>query len=343
VAASEQAARVCVVGSITVDLVVDAPRFPAPGETLMGGSSAEFPGGKGANQTAAAARMGAAVSLVGAVGDDAHGRLVMHAVEAEGVAAGLVSRRSGAPTGVGLITVSRESGENMIVVASGANLTLTEADVEAARGPIRDADVLVLQLEVPLAAVVRAAAIARDVGTKVILNAAPIPDGGVPAELLALADVLVVNRGEAERVAAGRIWMGGCPVSRSVVDEDACGALPENEPGFAELLMRLASLGVQTVVMTLGAQGSACIRERQCVMVPAFPVEAVDTVGAGDAFVGTLAVRWAEQQAAGHTGGMAVFDALCWASAAGALAATKRGAMPSMPTRAEVRALLARR
>jgi ribokinase len=152
----------------------------------------------------------------------------------------------------------------------------------------------------------------------------------------------VVNRGEAEGIAAGRIAMGECPVTRAVPDEDPAG-LPENEPGFAELAARLMALGVQTVVMTLGPRGSACIRERQCVMVPAFRVDAVDTVGAGDAFVGALAVRWAEQQAAGHMGAMAVFDALCWASAAGALAATKRGAIPSMPTRAEVRALLAQR
>jgi len=292
-------------------MVVRAPRLPAPGETLLGGPFAVAPGGKGANQAVAAARMGAAVSMIGAVGDDANGRTMLDALTTEGIDASGVRPADGAPTGAALITVSEHAapgaprGENTIIVAPGANATLTPSHVEAHARLIADADVLVAQLECPIKAITRAFEIANDRGVTVILNAAPARE--LPIELLTLVDVLVVNRVEAETIARGR---------------------------------ELDSLGVPTVIVTRGAEGATLVRRAGARHVAAFAVSVIDSVGAGDAFVGTLAARWAEHQAVSMLDDAGISDALCWACAAGALATTRPGAIPSMPRRAEVAALL---
>jgi len=309
-------ARLCILGSINTDLVVRAPRLPAPGETLLGGPFWTSPGGKGANQAVAAARMGAGVSMIGAVGDDDHGRAMLGTLGAEGVDLTHVATRVGVPTGVALISVA-EQGENTIIVAPGANATLTPADADAARDAIGGADVLLVQLEVPLETVARAAAIARNAGTAVILNAAPAHP--LSADLLALIDVLVVNETEGAAIA--------------LRDPPGPGGLPR----LAESLARLAP---PTVVLTLGARGLWYSHARSAATLPAHSVHAVDTVGAGDAFCGVLATRWAEHRAAAHLDADGVRDALYWASAAGALATTRRGAIPSLARRSEVVALL---
>lgn len=297
--------RVCIVGSINMDLVVRTPRLPAPGQTLMGGPFARFPGGKGANQAVAASKAGARVAMIGAVGDDEHGSAMTRTLADHGVDVSRVSARSNTPTGVALITVD-QAGENTIIVAPGANAAVSPAAVESAADAIRGADVLLAQLEVPLDAVAEAATIARGSNTRVMLNAAPaqplLPD------LLALLDVLIVNRGEAALIA---------------------GRGSDEEP--EALAKSLQELGVPEIVITLGGDGALHAGARTT-RVAAFPVEPIDTVGAGDAFAGAFAAAIAEK--------MPTEVALRFAAAAGALATTKQGAIPSLPTRAEIERLL---
>lgn len=306
--------RLCVIGSINMDLVVRAPRLPGAGETILGGPFATYPGGKGANQAVAAARMGAAVQFVGAVGADEYGEAMVATLEQEGVDASRVMRSDGERTGAALISIGA-GGENTIIVAPGANASLGIGWLESAREAIASADAVVMQLEVPVEVVSRAAMMARDAGTTVILNAAPAVK--LPVELLSCVDVLVVNETEA-----------------AILAGEAVAAGPE------KLAAGLSRTGIGMVVVTAGERGAWYARERVTSHAAAFAVEAVDTVGAGDAFVGALATRWAEHQAAGGLDAMGVMDAVCWASAAGALAATRAGAIPSLPRRAEVVQLL---
>lgn len=290
-------ARVTVVGSANMDLVVTAATLPAPGETVLGDGFATIPGGKGANQAVAAARAGARCAFVGAVGDDPFGVQLRDSLAAAGVDTDRLRTLDG-PSGVALIAVDA-AAENLIVVAPGANGRLVGLD-EADRAVIAAADVLLCQLEVPLATVAAAAGAARAGGTTVVLNAAPAR--AVDPELLSTVDVLVVNEGEAATI-AGR-------------------------PGPPEALLDL----VPRVVMTLGAAGAAYAdRDGRRLTVPAPTVDAVDTTAAGDAFTGALAVALAE--------GRPVADALRWACAAGAACARTHGASTALPTRAEIQAL----
>jgi ribokinase len=309
--------RVCVLGSINMDLVVRAPRFPGPGETILGGSFATFPGGKGANQAVAAARMGAQVTMIGKVGADAYGEQMRRVLNAEGIDTSNVLETAGTPTGVAVITVA-EGGGNTIVVAPGANAMVSPEDVHAAAGAVRAADVLLMQLEVPLETVAAAAALARRGSKLVMLNAAPARQ--IPADLLRLLDVLLVNETEGELVTQG-------------IATERPGARTPGAAAPDPLPARLAGLGVPHVVATLGEHGAAWVHAGACDAVGAFAVSPVDTVGAGDAFCGTLAATWD----AGRE-----LDALTSASAAGALATMRAGAIPSLPTAAEVRALRSR-
>jgi len=314
------AVRVCVVGSVNMDLVVRTARLPQAGETVLGSSYRTFAGGKGANQAVAASRMGAAVSFVGAMGNDGHGQKIRAVLEAERLdLSGLVVRTDEA-TGLGLITVA-EGGENTIVVSSNANATLTVAEIEAARESISGADVLLLQLEIPLACNVAAAQIAKAAGRSVILNAAPARP--IPAELMRLVDVLVVNRGEAA----------------TLLGQDT-GLDP------ARLALRLPDLGVSTVVLTIGAQGAILSHKGRPRRIPTLTVDAVDAVGAGDAFCGTLAAHWppvARAIVAKSADEMPLLEAAALhACVAGALATKKPGAISSLPTGHEVLEAVAR-
>jgi len=302
---------IVVVGSSNTDMVVRVPRIPGPGETVIGGDFVMAAGGKGANQAVACARAGARVSLVARVGDDDFGRRALASFCDAGVNTDCVVTDDAAPSGVALIFLD-QVGENTIAVAAGANMRLTPADVEAAGEVIETADCLLLQLEVPLDAVHRAVEIAYAAGTLVLLDPAPAPAAALPTDLLAHVDVLTPNRSEA-----------GVLVGHEVDSvDDACRAAEE-----------LRRKGPGRVVITLGRQGSlAC--EDQCVQVPGLDVEAIDAVGAGDAFSAALAVALAE--------GRDFAEACRFATAAAASAVTKLGAQPSMPTRAEIEALLAR-
>lgn len=311
---------VCVIGSLNMDLVVRAPRLPAPGETLLGGSYKTFPGGKGANQAVAAARMGGSVTMVGRVGDDAHGVKLRAVLEENHVNVDHLITTPGHPTGLGMITVA-DGGENTIVVASGANALVTAEDVVASDAAITGASVLLLQLEIPLAANMEAAKRARAAGVPVILNAAPARQ--MPREFLSLVDVLLINRSEAATLTGQDLG---------------------TEPG--RLLLRAGEIGPATVILTLGAQGAIVSHRGRQRRIPTLQVSAVDAVGAGDAFSGAIACCWAAVHAAvkakSHDETALVEKALLTASVAGALAATKPGAIPSMPSAAEVQEQLPR-
>ncbi|MEU5949759.1 PfkB family carbohydrate kinase [Micromonospora sp. NPDC047465] len=303
-------ARVVVVGSANLDLVVTAPQLPRPGETVLGEDFRTVPGGKGANQAVAAARAGADCAFVGAVGADEFGQQLRDNLVAAGVdVRGL--RTVPGPSGVALIGVDR-AAENFIVVAPGANAALT--DLDAADGAaIGAADVLLLQLEVPLTTVVEAAGRARAAGTTVVLNAAPAAP--LPADLLGLVDVLVVNEHEAAVVAA-------------------------TAPGEPAVLLDALLELVPRVVLTLGARGAAYADRRGARLeIPAPRIAAVDTTAAGDAFTGALAVGWAERGAARD--GDAVAAVLRWACAAGAACAQRPGASTALPDRAAIEDLYA--
>jgi ribokinase len=297
------AGRVCILGSANMDLVVRAPHLPGPGETILGGPFETFPGGKGANQAVAAARMGAQVSFVGRVGADAYGAELRSLLSREGVDMTALRPTAGNATGVALISVADAGGENTIIVAPGANQRITRQDIEAVGGLIRSADVLLMQLEVPLDAVAAAGKIARAAGRRVVLNAAPAL--ALERTLLGEVDVLVVNRPEAGAIAGA-----------------------SGEIRSRDLAKKLRELGPRAVIITLGPRGALVAEADEPVPVPSIEIEATDTVGAGDAFCGTLAAILAE--------GKSLVEAARVGCVAGALAASKAGAIPSLPTREAV-------
>jgi ribokinase len=302
------AAHVTVVGSLNMDLVVRASRIPQAGETIIGGDFHTLPGGKGANQAVAAARVGAQVSMVGRVGQDAFAGPLLENLAAAKIDHTFVAQDPEAATGVALIVVD-DAGQNSIVVASGANMRLLPADVDAAEAIIAAADVLLLQLESPLETVTRAAELARAHQVTVILN--PAPARSLPASLLSLVDVLIPNESETALLTG---------MSVSDRSEAAVAALALQESG------------VGTVILTLGERGALLTREEETELFPAFNVTPVDTTAAGDAFVGGFAVALAE--------GRSLAAAVRWGNAAGALAATQLGAQPSLPTRQALETLL---
>lgn len=302
--------RVCVVGALHRDLVVRAARFAQPGETVLGESFELFIGGKGANQAVAASRLGARVVLVGAMGDDEWGHTVRAALAAEGIDLTHVARIPGAHTGVGVITVV-PGGENTVVVAPGADLVVALEHVERAAGAIAEADVLLVQGELASEVSLHAMEIARNSNTVVFYNAAPAQ--ALPEGFLRQVDILVANRGEAAELLGD-------------------GTREIGPPG---LVRRLACLGPERVVLTLGSEGAYHFNGTELEHVESFPIEAVDATAAGDAFVAALAVARSE--------GARLKDAVRFACAAGALAATVPGAIPSLPTREAVEALAQKR
>jgi ribokinase len=294
--------EVAVVGSLNLDLVVRVARLPGPGETVSGDDVFRNPGGKGANQAVAAARLGRRVAMVGRVGDDDAGRELLGSLEADAVDTTQVRVVAGVPSGIALITVS-EDGENQIVVSPGANARLTPDDVGQAGAALGAAAVTLLQLEVPLEAV---AAAARAAGGTVVLNPAPVRD--LPEDLLTEVDVLVPNRVELAQLAGGA------------------------EPGTVAEATRLAGrLPARAVVVTLGADGCLVIVGGDTVHVPAVPVRAVDTTAAGDAFCGGLADALA--------GGATLEDAARRAVRVAAAACLRPGAQASLPTPGDLQAL----
>ncbi|MFI5398122.1 MAG: ribokinase [Candidatus Binatia bacterium] len=304
------AGQILVIGSLNVDLVMHAPRLPQPGETVTGAWLQIAAGGKGANQAVAAARLGAAVSMIGRIGADASGQLVRSELTQAGVNVEHVRVDPEAATGTAQIVVDA-TGQNAIVVASGANARLEVADVVHAGSAWSRAAAVVLQLEVPLATVAAAVAMARARSVPVLLNAAPAHP--LPNDLLHALDWLIVNEVEAEQLVSG---VGARAAVRSPADAFAAAVALRQEG--------------QHVVVTLGAAGAVLAGARAPLHVPAPRIDVVDTTAAGDALVGALAAALLH--------GLNAEDALRAAVLAGSLACTRSGAIPSLPTVAEVQA-----
>ncbi|MFJ9715101.1 ribokinase [Streptomyces sp. NPDC101213] len=303
-----------VVGSANADLVIGVERRPAAGETVLGSDLAVHPGGKGANQAVAAARLGARTALLARLGDDAYGRLLLDSQRAAGVdTAGVLA--GGAPTGIALITVD-PSGDNSIVVSPGANGRLTPDDVRAAAGLVRASRVVSAQLEIPLETVVE---VVRNLapGSRFVLN--PSPPRPLPDEVLAACDPLIVNEHEA------KVILGGAGADDSGAGDAAVGDRPE------EWARALLAKGPKSVVVTLGSQGALVASAEGVEEVAAVKVDAVDTTGAGDSFTAALAWKLGA--------GSSLAQAAAYAARVGAVAVTRRGAQESFPTAAEVAAL----
>lgn len=290
---------VAVVGSLNADLTVVAERLPFPGETVHGQALKILPGGKSSNQAAACGRLGAKTSLIGAVGPDPNGEMVLGALRSSNVCVDCVYISS-VVTGTAMITVDG-AGENTIVISPGANGTLSAHHVAKAKHVIRDADVLGLCLEVPIEANLEAAKIAKESNTLVVFNLSPA--GEVPDELLKLVDVLIVNEHEFNFL------------MESDVDLSEAGELP------AECVHRIRNLGIGTVVVTMGAQGASIIEGSKINSVPALRVDVVDTTGCGDAFMGAFMTALAS--------GMSFSEAAELATFISSVAATKQGAQSS--------------
>lgn len=296
--------NIVVVGSCNTDMVINMERLPLPGETLLGGKFFMNPGGKGANQAVAAARLGGKVTFIAKVGNDPFGLRSIDQYKAEGISTKHVMVDKEHPSGVALILVDSH-GENSIAVASGANAHLTPQDIDSAHSVIEDGDILLMQLETPMETVEHAAQIAKQKGKKVILN--PAPAHPLSENLLRCLYMLIANETEAEYISGTQI-----------TDMDS----------VARAADIICSKGVENVIITLGSKG-AFIRERGAYhQVPALKVNAVDATAAGDTFCGAVCVALAE--------GMDITEAVEFANRAAAITVTRMGAQSSLPYRREV-------
>ncbi len=303
--------RIIVVGSFVMDLVVWLPHFPRKGETLHPTRFEMFAGGKGFNQAVTARRCGAQVSMVGKVGHDAFGEVFFDLMKREGIDDRFVVRDAAMGTSLGIPMINPE-GDNCIIGIPRANTRLSPQEVEPAREVIAGADVLLLQLEVPVEASVRAAQIARKAGRVVVLNPAP---AHMPIDAM-LSDNLID-------------WLIPNEVEAGMMAGEAVGSVDEARSAARTILAR----GIrQGVIITLGAQGALAVTHQGEWHAPPFPITPVDPTGAGDAFCGAFGVALAE--------GQPLEQALRFANAAGALCATVAGAEPSLPRRAEVERLM---
>ena len=300
---TEQKAHLLVVGSLNMDLVIWAPRHPDPGETIIGRDFRTYSGGKGANQAVAIARLGAPVMMVGKVGQDNYGDALLTSTAQAGVDTRFILRDSQAHTGLALITIN-DLGENTIVVASGANASLSAQDVLSAEAAFQGAKILVLQLELPIDAIQQAILLAKKYHAKIILNPAPARE--LDASFLASIDYLVPNQTEL--------------------------ALLTGVAAPASAAALLKNIGVKHLVVTLGSEGALLAEHSRLIHIPPHQIDVVDTTAAGDAFVGAFSVALFE--------GKDTMQAVTWGNAAGALATTRMGAYPSLPVREELEALL---
>jgi ribokinase len=317
-AEARTAGEIVVVGSLNADLTIYCERLPLPGETVHGNGFAVNPGGKSANQAVAASLLGAEVHLVGAVGDDSNGEMLITSASGAGVHLGHV-RTAPAETGVAVIAVDA-NGENNIIISAGANGTLSPADVAAAADVINGAAVVCLCLEVSMETVLAAAQAGHDAGATVVLNLSPYTE--IPQRLADLTDVLLVNAHEAAQ------FLGSAEIPGS--DGDA--------GDWEAVRLSFAERGLQQVLVTLGANGSVVLDSladpgQQLVQIAPVKVRAVDTTGAGDAFTGAVAARLAAGASLAH--------AAAFASIAAALATTRKGTQFAYPDEDDVKRVLA--
>lgn len=303
-----QIPNIVVLGSINMDLVVRCAKLPIPGQTILAESASEFCGGKGANQAVAAALAGGQVSMIGAIGSDGFADRLINNLQQNGIDCDRVSRHDKMASGLAVISVD-QAGQNSIMVVPGANGSLTAADVDRSVELIQAADVLLVQLEIPISTACRGIEIARRAGVKVILDPAPAPLS-FPEELLSV-DLVCPNASEAADLT-------GMPID---THDDA-----------AQAAAKLCQMGADCVAITLGEDGTLVHRQGQTKIVSSFPVTAVDTTAAGDAFAGALAVQWAISDD--------LFGSVRFANAAGAIAASRDGAQASLSTQFEIKTLL---
>lgn len=296
--------RIVVVGSTNMDMVVKTSHIPVPGETVLAGSFFMNPGGKGANQAVTIARLGGEVIFISKVGNDVFGKQSSQLFDEEGINTFHILSDDELPSGVALITVDK-SGENSIVVASGANANLKPSDLEDALDKIAGAGILLMQLEIPMETVHFVAKYAASKGVKVILNPAPV--NALTPELLSYIDIMTPNKTEAAMIS-------GIKVTSMETAKKAGKTICE--------------MGVKNVVVTMGALGSVICHEGKFTVVPAQEVEAIDTTAAGDVFNGALAIALSE--------GKNLPDAVQFASRAAAISVTRLGAQPSIPYRNEL-------
>lgn len=300
--------KIVIVGSANTDMIVHVDEFPRIGETVLGGTFVNAQGGKGANQAVAAARLGAEVTFVARLGKDSFGQSSAAAYREEGINTDFIVWDAASPSGVALIIVN-QNGENIIAVAPGANGQLSSADVKASECVIRTADSVLLQLEVPLEAVQTAIDLARKYHVRVILNPAPVSH--LPNEILRGVDFLTPNEIELSILTGNQSSQGISTVKKFFLHNK-----------------------LKALIVTMGAQGALVLTDETEYLVPGFSVKAVDTVAAGDAFNGALAVALSQ--------GNSLFDAVRYANAVGAISVTHAGAQPSLPTADEVEFFLGR-
>jgi ribokinase len=296
--------KIVVIGSSNTDMVIKSQKFPLPGETILGGKFFVFPGGKGANQAVSAARLNGQVTFIARTGNDMFGKQAMEQFQKEGINTSFITTDSENPSGVALITVDAK-GENTIVVAQGANGFLSEQDIDQATDKIAEADVVLLQLEIPIPAVAYAIGKSYALGKKVILN--PAPAQSIADEVLRCVYIITPNETEAEILTGIK-----------VADADSA----------ARAAAELKRKGVQQVVITLGPKGAYVQTNEVSKLIPAPLVHAVDTTAAGDVFNGALAVAVSE--------GFSLASAVEFANAAAAISVTRMGAQASAPFRKEV-------
>ena len=299
--------KLTILGSINADHVISVPHFVKPGETLTGSNYHIAYGGKGANQAVAAARLREpetmAVSFIGCIGEDGIGRTMKQAFAADGINVAPILEKAGQTTGIAMIQVAA-SGENSIVISAGANACLDEAQVDQFADEITQADALLMQLETPLPAIIKAAKLAKAHGTKVVLN--PAPACALPDELLSQIDIITPNETETEMLT------GVC-----VTDEQSA----------VNAAQVFHEKGIETVLITLGSKGVYLSENGKGEIVPGFRVQAVDTTAAGDTFNGAFLTALLD--------GKSTFYAIKFAHAAAAISVTRQGAQPSIPEREE--------
>jgi ribokinase len=305
--------EILVVGSLNADLVVRVARFPRPGETISGDDLQIIPGGKGANQAVAAARQGTSVAMLGRVGKDSFGPDLIHNLKQNNVDTSHVQTDAGSATGTAIIVVD-SNGQNNIVLSPGGNGQVRPADV--ADVSFADHKLLLLQLEIPIEAVISAAQRARENGLRVLLN--PAPARSLPDELISLSDFILPNETELSLLTNQQV----------------------HDPASAETAARtLLEGGAQNVIVTLGANGALIVNQEITKHIPSFEVQVVDTTAAGDAFIGGFAAKLLESNGKlldAQEQALALQNAVRYGCACGALAATKFGAQPSLPTQEEV-------